>query len=231
METSTLKQYSVPISIIIAGVFIASAVFFSSSDNVASEDNKSFGNNLSVTADNVRAVEDSEHILGNIAAAVTIIEYSDYECPFCQRVHPTLKQIVEDFDGDVRWVFRHFPLTSIHSRALDASIAADCIANIGGNDAFWTFTDAVFSNQQHLGTELYERLAVSLGISVDAFRLCQNDSSVRDAIQVNYQNALDSGGRGTPFIIVTNKNGDTFPFSGALPYAHIKSIIEQALAS
>ena len=227
MKTSEFKQYSVPISIIVAGVLIASAVFFSSGGG----SQESFGNNLSPTADNVRPVDNTDHVRGNFDAEVSIIEYSDYECPFCQRVHPTLSQIVEDFDGEVRWIYRHFPLTSIHSRALDASIAGDCVANLGGNDAFWSFSDRVLNNQRHLGAELYESIAADLDIPIEAFRACQNDPSIQDAIGVNYQNALDSGGRGTPFIIVTNKNGDTFPFSGALPYAQIKSIVEQALAN
>ena len=94
-------------------------------------------------AQNVIAVDTAtEHIRGNKNAQLAIIEYSDYQCPFCHRVHPTEKQLVADYGDKVMWVFRHFPL-SFHPDAEPFAIGAECASEIGGNDAFWTFTDKV----------------------------------------------------------------------------------------
>lgn len=83
---------------------------------------------------------ETDHILGDKSARVAIIEYSDYQCPFCHRVHPTYQQIMEEYDGKVMWVFRHFPL-SFHPEAMPLAIASECVATLKGNDAFWKFTD------------------------------------------------------------------------------------------
>lgn len=85
-----------------------------------------------------------DHILGDRSARVAIIEYSDYECPFCHRVHPTYKQIMDQYDGKVMWVFRHFPL-AFHPEAMPLAIASECVASLKGNDAFWKFTDDVMA--------------------------------------------------------------------------------------
>lgn len=97
-------------------------------------------------ADNVPPVTDDDHIFGDKDAPVKIVEYSDFECPFCASVHPTLKQLVVDYDGDVAWVYRHYPL-DFHPNAQPAAEASECIAELGGNDEFWEFSDYIFANQ------------------------------------------------------------------------------------
>lgn len=84
-----------------------------------------------------------DHIRGNKKAKVVVIEYSDFQCPFCQRVHPTYKQILETYGDDVMWVYRHFPL-SFHPKAMPAALASECAYEQGGNDAFWKFADELF---------------------------------------------------------------------------------------
>lgn len=85
-----------------------------------------------------------DHILGDRNAPIAIIEYSDYQCPFCHAVHPTYKQIMKEYDGKVMWVYRHFPL-SFHPEAMPLAIASECVASLKGNDAFWAFSDKVMS--------------------------------------------------------------------------------------
>ncbi|MCH8050015.1 DsbA family protein [Patescibacteria group bacterium] len=238
MSVNQKKQqnpYIIPGSIVLAGLFIGAALMFSSGGasldaaNAGSASGGGFGNNNSSTAENLRPVDDSDHIFGNVNASVTIVEYSDLECPFCRRLHPTLSRIVEESDGEVRWVYRHFPLTSIHSRALIASIASECVAELGGNDAFWKFIGKLFESQSSLGESLYVETASSLGIEKVAFTECLNSGRHNERVQVDGQNAIASGGRGTPFNIVVAENGQVFPFSGALPYEQINQIIIQAL--
>jgi len=89
-------------------------------------------------------VLNSDHILGEREAQVYLIEYSDFQCPFCQRFHPVTKQVLEEYDGEVSVVYRHFPLDQIHPLARGAAEASECAAELGGNEAFWGFVDAAF---------------------------------------------------------------------------------------
>lgn len=90
---------------------------------------------------NIPPVEASEHILGNPNAIVTIVEYSDFECPYCKQFHSVLKQAVQESNSNVRWVYRHYPL---HQHSFEKLVAANCVAKIKGNDAFWKYSDLLF---------------------------------------------------------------------------------------
>lgn len=93
---------------------------------------------------NLRPIDKNrDHIWGDPSAPIQIIEYSDIECPFCAKVHPTLKSIVEKYNGEVMWVYRHFPL-NIHQYAEELALATECAASLGGNDAFWQTLDGLF---------------------------------------------------------------------------------------
>lgn len=225
----------IPIAILVAGGIIAFAIVTSDRNesptpgaNVTAGD---FGNSLSAGAQKIRPVSAAEHIRGNPDAPVTIVEFSDFECPFCRRLHPTLQQALEEFDGRVRWVYRHFPLTSIHSRAQEAAVASECAARLGGNDTFWRFSDLVFANQSRLGRTLYEGFAQGAGIPADSFNSCLASPDVLADVNADLQDAINSGGRGTPFVVVIGAQGELFPFSGALPYEQVRQIILRALQS
>lgn len=224
----------IPAAIVVAGLLIAWSVFFSGGvggGQTTINSDSGFGNNLSPTADNIRPVDGNDHIRGNLDAAIAIVEFSDFECPFCKRLHPTLTRLISDFPDEIKWVYRHFPLTQIHSRALQASLASECVAELKGNDAFWTFADRVFENQRDLGDLLYKQIANDLGLSSEEFGECLDSRRYNSIVQEDLQDALRSGGRGTPFAVVINGAGETFPFSGALPYEQLRSIIEAAIAS
>lgn len=83
----------------------------------------------------------TDHIIGGATAPITIIEYSDYECPYCARFHPVLEQVVSESNGSVNWVYRHWP---IHQNSMAKLVAAECVAQLKGNDAFWKYTDLLF---------------------------------------------------------------------------------------
>ena len=228
-----MQNLQISISIAIAGAIVVSAVVFSgevSGISAVETDGNHFGNSNSVVAKNVRPIDSGvDHILGSVDAKVIIIEYSDFECSFCSQFHPTLERVIEDFDGEVAWVYRHFPITSIHSKATGAAVASECVAELGGNDSFWKFTAKAFQNQRNFGTEFYTDTAVGLGISESNFTACINSGRYDERIQQDFNNAILSGGRGTPFTVVIDKDGEVFTFRGALPYESVRSIAEQAL--
>ena len=217
----------IAISIIIAGaIFLTSS---NSEDIVPNSQNRNSQNSgSSQNFDNFRIPDKNDHVRGNPKAKVTIVEFSDFECPFCARIHSTLSRIVEE-NNDVKWVYRHFPLSQIHSNALSASIASECVAKLAGNDAFWTFADALFNNQRSLGQELYEREAQKLGINLSDFQNCMNDKNIAQIVRDDLDEVTAIGGRGTPFSVAITASGEFIPFSGALPYENIVALIEEAL--
>jgi len=111
----------------------------------ALKNESAFGNSDSLAAENMRPVGVDDHVRGDRSAPVMLVEYSDFECPFCAQFHPTLEKALDDFDGQVAWTYRHFPLTSIHAEALPAALASECAAELGGEDAFWDFADSLFT--------------------------------------------------------------------------------------
>ena len=229
MKTNTQSGYGVSLAIIIAGLLIAGAVFWTrgSGESVASNTAGDQPSGLPAQAGEFRMPDETDHVRGNPDAPIMIVEFSDLECPFCARIHPTLTRIVEEND-DVKWVFRHFPLSTIHSRALSAAVASECIARLGTNDNFWTFTDEVFVNQRKLGDAWYREMALSFGIDSGAFTGCVNDKGVVADIQTDLDEATSAGGRGTPYVVVITPTGKLMPFSGALPYEQVSTVIEQA---
>jgi len=90
-----------------------------------------------------RQPNEEDHVFGNKEAPISIVEFSDFQCPFCARLHPVLEQVIER-NEDVKWIYRHLPLSSIHPEAAPSAIASECIAELAGNDAFWSFANSLF---------------------------------------------------------------------------------------
>lgn len=175
-----------------------------------------------------------DHIRGNPGAPVTLIEYSDFECPFCKRFHATLKKVVDGSNGQVKWVYRHFPLDELHPvKARKEAAAAECAAELGGNNAFWKFADRFFeltpsNNQTDIDTVL-PQIAREIGLDKAQFASCLASGRHDRRVEEDYQSAVASGGRGTPWTIIVSKSGKTFPLSGAQPYASVKQLVDLAL--
>lgn len=99
------------------------------------------------TAKAALPIADDDHVYGSREAAITMIEFSDFQCPYCARAHPTVTQIVAESDGEINWVYRHLPLGN-HPAAYPASVASECARELNGDDAFWAFADALFAQQR-----------------------------------------------------------------------------------
>ncbi|MEK7155736.1 MAG: thioredoxin domain-containing protein [Patescibacteria group bacterium] len=140
----SLQKLAVPIAIVIAGGMIAVSLYFVNSKPAVA------GNPQCVVAEEIRGVQDNDHILGNPNADVIIVEYSDPECPFCKMFHETMHQVISQYgeNGKVAWVYRHFPIPQLHPKAQKEAEALECAAEQGGNDMFWKFTDKVYQTTQ-----------------------------------------------------------------------------------
>lgn len=166
-------------------------------------------------------ITNTDHVLGSSKAKVTIVEFSDFQCPFCQRFHPTLKQALAEYKDTVRLVYRHFPLDSIHPQARPAAMAAECAAEQG---KFWEYHDKLFANQDKLNASYYPQLAGELRLNTTKFNECLSKNKYQSKIDADYQSGIDAGVQGTPHSLV---NG--VPVSGAVPYEQLKAAIDAAL--
>lgn len=173
----------------------------------------------------VKPVTDKDHVLGKKDAKVTVVEYSDFQCPFCGQFEPSIAQMMKDYPNSVRVVYRHFPL-SFHENAQKAAEASECAAKLGGNDAFWKMHDQLFANQATLGMDLYVRLAKGLGLNESAFTSCVNSGETASIVSADEASGNDAGVNGTPATFVNGKL-----VSGAVPYATLKAELVAAGAT
>jgi len=189
-------------------------------------------------AGSVRPVNGEDHILGSPDAPVKLIEFSDFECPFCKRFHQVMKRIMDEYgeDGRVAWVYRHFPLDSIHSKARKEAQATECANELGGNNAFWAYSDALFEatpSNDRMDLALLPQIAEQIGLDKAKFEACLGGDlrggKYAAHIEADNQDAIASGGTGTPYSLVIAPNGKIFPVNGAQPYRAVKSIIDLAL--
>lgn len=219
-----MRGFSIPTAIILAGIILAVAVYLSvppSTKPVPQGD-----------ATLVRPVGPNDHILGNPAAKVMIVEYSDFDCEFCKGFNDTLHQVIatEGADGEVAWVFRQFPLTEVHEHALSHALAAECAAKVGGNDLFWKFADALFANQP-VDPSSYGTIAANVGISGSDFATCYSTASSNMSARVfaDRQNALAIGAHGTPYSLIVVAGKAPVVMNGAYSYDAVKELVDQAL--
>ncbi|MDO8425632.1 MAG: thioredoxin domain-containing protein [bacterium] len=166
---------------------------------------------ITVTAD--------DHVRGNPDASVTIVEWSDFECLFCSRFHPTVAQALVEYPEDVRWVYRHFPLESIHPQARPAAEASECAAEQG---KFWEYADALFQRQSELAPNFYKTLAGELKLDTEQFQECFSTRKYEGKVRGQESAGLAVGVQGTPGSFV---NG--IELGGAVPYSQLKTVIDQ----
>lgn len=183
-------------------------------------------------AKNLRPVdEDRDHIAGSPDAAVTLIEYSDFECPYCKRFHPTVTKLMEDNKEVLRRVYRHFPLSFHNPGAEKEAQASECVAEIGGNDAFWEFSDEIYtrtkSNGKGFPLENLRPLAEEIGVDGDAFQECLDSNKMAARVAEDIENGKLVGVTGTPAAFLINKAGEVRFIAGALPAGQIQVLIDQ----
>lgn len=171
----------------------------------------------------VRGADSTDHILGPSNAPVTLIEYSDFECPYCRRHYQTIKQILAEYKDKIRLVYRHYPL-DFHPNAEKAAEASECAADLGGNDGFWKMYDKIFTSDDITVTGL-KKLAKDIGLSESKFNDCLDSGKMAAKIKAQAEEGSTFGVQGTPANFI---NGKEVP-GGAQPFATYKSAIDSIL--
>lgn len=239
--TNRAQSLAVPIAIIIGFAMIAAAIYLSGTKGTGPTDETTKKTDTQVQEEpkvdlsKLSPVTSDDHIRGNPNAPIVFIEYSDYDCPFCKSFHETMVRIMNEYGGDgkVSWVYRHFPLEQLHPSAPRIAAASECVAKLGGNDAFWKFSDLVFGereiNAQTNMTKLGE-YAVSAGVTESSFTTCLESGSEEGAVEADFNNRVEMGGRmGTPFtvVVVGDQSG---VIDGAQPYSFVKQFLDNLIA-
>lgn len=217
------QSRTIPIAIILGGIIIAISVYFS----IPKAPHTTSGN-----PSLVRPVSSNDHILGNPAAKVVVVEYSDFDCDFCKGFDNTMHQVIasEGMNGDVAWVYREFPLIEIHPNAFKNAEAAECAAQTGGNDAFWKFKDEMFKRQP-VDPKDYGTIAKNIGLPGEAFATCFADAAntVDASIRADRKNALDVGAEGTPYSLILVPGKTPIVMNGGYSYEAVKAVLDQVL--
>jgi protein-disulfide isomerase len=232
------EKISIPIAIVVAGGLIAGALYYSNLRAKSVEFEKQAEATLKLnngSADLMRPVSEEDHILGDPNAEILFVEYSDTECPFCKQFHVTLKRVMAEYgkDGKVAWVYRHFPIDQLHSKARKEAEALECAGELGGNEKFWQYTDLLYAttnSNDTLDPAELPKMAKTVGIDTKAFNTCLSSGKYKVKVESDYQDAVRAGGNGTPNSILITKDGLKTPVEGALPYDRLKSIIDALLS-
>jgi protein-disulfide isomerase len=147
-------------------------------------------------------VSNTDHTQGNSKADLVIVEYGDYQCPYCGAAYPVLKELMSQFGSQVKFVFRNFPLSEIHQYARPAALAAEA-ANLQGK--FWEMHDAIYENQQELNENFLMKLAEKLNLNIPQFEKDLKSIELSEKIDADFESGIISGVNGTPSFFVNGK--------------------------
>tara|TARA_R110000824_G_scaffold401771_1_gene615642 strand:- start:331560 stop:332270 length:711 start_codon:yes stop_codon:yes gene_type:complete len=227
------EKYSTPLSVLAGALIIGGALYWGGTGSKQAQPQQPDQAAVQKQLAAMNPITDQDHIRGNRNAKVFIVEYSDTECPFCQRFHATMKDVIEKAgpEGDVAWVYRHFPLDALHSKARGEAVALECANEQGGNDAFWKYADRLYETtpaNNGLDPAELPKIAAYVGLDTTAFAACLTSGKYDARIEADVQNAVATGGNGTPWSIVVSASGKKFPLSGAQPVEAIEQLIELA---
>ncbi|MDH5033416.1 MULTISPECIES: DsbA family protein [Chryseobacterium] len=150
------------------------------------------------------SVSTADHTQGSSDASLVIVEYGDYQCPYCGAAYPVLKELLKEFGDQIRFVFRNFPLSEMHQYARTAALAAEAAALQG---KFWEMHDAIYENQEYLNADLPLKLAEKLGLNIPQFKADIHKKELVEKIDTDFESGIVSGVNGTPSFFI---NGNKF---------------------
>ncbi|MBA3789306.1 thioredoxin domain-containing protein [Patescibacteria group bacterium] len=219
-------EWFIPGAILIGGLIIAFAVYTIHHRATLLQS----GNPTSV-----RPVDATDHVLGNPAAPVVVIEYADIDSEYSKVFQKVMEQLMQIYgpQGNIAWVYRHFPLIGEDANAEEHAEAAECVASQGGTSVFFKFIDTLqsaASGTNQFDPANYDAVVSSLGLSTTDFDTCLNARTYQKRVGLDYQNALDIGATGAPYSVLLVKGQTPIIISGGLPYNAMKQVIDQSIA-
>lgn len=231
MQPNTNSSIAIPVAIVIGFALIAVAIYLSGTGNspVNPSANQNPQNAERPNVVDIRPVDSTDYIRGNPNAPIMIVEYSDYDCPFCKNFHETMKRIMDEFGvgGQVAWVYRQYPIVQLHPNAPRISEAALCVGELAGQDGFWTFSDLVFSEREINAPTNMLRLnefAVTAGADSTEFENCLDSRRHKETVDATLAEGSAAGIQGTPHSVIIAGNQKA-PINGAQPYEVVKGIV------
>ena len=228
-QTNKKEFFLILFSLLLATVLVVWAF------SINPEKNSALLNEKQGKAENVAPLSANDHIMGNPNAPVKLIEFSDPECAFCKKFHPTMTKIIKGplgKSGQVAWVYRHFPVDSVHSKARIEAEATECAEQLGGQDSFWKYLDRLFEitpSNDNLDLKELPKIAEYVGLDRKKFEKCLSEMKWQDKIESQFQDGLRSGVVGTPYNIVVTNKGEYFTIPGAYPYGQVKATLKAIL--
>lgn len=149
-------------------------------------------------------VNKTDHVQGNENAKIELIEYGDYQCPYCRKAHYIIKEIQKELGNNLKFVFRNFPLVELHPNALNASVCAEVA---GGEGKFWQMHDILFENQRHLDDSDLIKYAKEIGMNEENFKNNFGKEKFLQKIKNDYNSGMENDVEGTPTFFI---NGEVF---------------------
>ena len=184
-------------------------------------------------------VSAADHVTGSTNPKVTIIEYSDLECPFCKNFDQTMNKVMAKYSKSTQWAYRHYPLdciddtdpscTPLHPKARHEAVASECAAEQGGNDAFWKYITQIFAitpSNNRLDPAQLTTTAEGLGLNMTSFNTCLSSDKYANVVSTQAKQGLQSAVKGTPTSIVIDKMGNTYTIAGAYPVEVVSGVID-----
>lgn len=176
---------------------------------------------------------DRDRIYGNADALISLIEFADFDCPYCRKIHPVLKRLVDESKGKVNWIFRHFPLSRHKPNALQEAEAAECAGALAGQAGFWKFSNALFFQPRRGITDsqtVIDRAALAAKLDKASILACIDSEKFKSKVEIDEDEALKLGIQGTPATVVTNnKTGQILFHQGAVSLKTLSSSVDKLL--
>ncbi|HEY0907803.1 MAG TPA: thioredoxin domain-containing protein [Candidatus Paceibacterota bacterium] len=224
---------TLPVSVIIAGALIGASIYMGAREISGGGVATASANPAAVanTGIKIAPVTSADHVLGNPAAKVKLIVYTDLECPFCKQYHGNIKTAIAKYSpDDVAVVYRPFPLP-FHDKAFKEAEAAECAAEQGGNAKFWAYVDRVFEispTNNKLDPAELPKIAAHVGLDVTKFNSCLTSGKYKAKIDASIKEGAVAGASGTPYSVLITKDGPT-AIKGAATTATLEDKFDTAL--
>lgn len=229
---STNKNIFFPISIIVGAIIISGGLFLGLSAQQGTIEAQEVQEEKKLNP--LLALTGEDHVFGDPDAPISLIEYSDFECPYCKRFHITPELIVDAFEGEVNWVYRHYPLSFHDPAATLEAQAAECANEQGGNEAFWKYAELIYENTLGNGSGTEKDRLIAMGGEMDldenSFKECLDSGKYKDLIKQDFKNGSILGVSGTPATFVVNhETGEQQLVSGAQSFEAVKLVVERMM--